>query len=156
MANFKGGFAFNNEAAKVEVEQAPDGTLISCVNPVTGESLGGGGGFSQYGSALTITNGYNANLSISYIVVGESGEINTIKIQNQSVTTSVPVKDFASLALYGGNQIILTIPRTDLLFTNKVNCEVVATRIAGDNTNVNIIVTIADTTAAASFTINKA
>ena len=42
MANFKGGFAFNNEAAKVEVEQAPDGTLISCVNPVTGESLGGG------------------------------------------------------------------------------------------------------------------
>lgn len=43
MANFKGGFAFNNEAAKVEVEQAPDGTLISCVNPVTGESLGGGG-----------------------------------------------------------------------------------------------------------------
>jgi len=44
MDNFKGGFAFNNEAAKVEVEQAPDGTLISCVNPVTGESLGGGGG----------------------------------------------------------------------------------------------------------------
>jgi hypothetical protein len=41
MANFRGGFAFNNEAAKVEVEQAPDGTLISCVNPVTGESLGG-------------------------------------------------------------------------------------------------------------------
>ena len=41
MANFKGGFAFNNEAAKVEVEQAPDGTLISCVNPVTGESLAG-------------------------------------------------------------------------------------------------------------------
>ena len=39
MANFKGGFAFNNEAAKVEVEQAPDGTLISCVNPVTGEDL---------------------------------------------------------------------------------------------------------------------
>lgn len=39
MANFKGGFAFNNEAAKAEVEQAPDGTLISCVNPVTGESL---------------------------------------------------------------------------------------------------------------------
>lgn len=39
MANFKGGFAFNNEAAKVEVEQAPDGTLISCVNPVTGEGL---------------------------------------------------------------------------------------------------------------------
>lgn len=42
MANFKGGFAFNNEAAKVEVEQAPDGTLISCVNPVTGESLNAG------------------------------------------------------------------------------------------------------------------
>lgn len=41
MANFRGGFAFNNEAAKVEVEQAPDGTLISCVNPVTGESIGG-------------------------------------------------------------------------------------------------------------------
>lgn len=32
MANFKGGFAFNNEAAKVEVEQAPDGTLIIKVN----------------------------------------------------------------------------------------------------------------------------
>lgn len=43
MANFKGGFAFNNEAAKAEVEQAPDGTLISCINPVTGESLSGGG-----------------------------------------------------------------------------------------------------------------
>lgn len=41
MANFKGGFAFNNEAAKAEVEQAPDGTLISCVNPVTGEGIGG-------------------------------------------------------------------------------------------------------------------
>lgn len=42
MVNFKGGFAFNNEAAKVEVEQAPDGTLISCVNPVTGEGLNAG------------------------------------------------------------------------------------------------------------------
>ena len=42
MANFRGGFAFNNEAAKVEVEQAPDGTLISCVNPVTGEGLNAG------------------------------------------------------------------------------------------------------------------
>lgn len=47
MANFKGGFAFNNEAAKVEVEQAPDGTLVSCVNPVTGESLGGGENYSK-------------------------------------------------------------------------------------------------------------
>lgn len=47
MANFKGGFAFNNEAAKVEVEQAPDGTLVSCVNPVTGESLGGADNYSQ-------------------------------------------------------------------------------------------------------------
>lgn len=45
MANFKGGFAFNNEAAKVEVEQAPDGTLISCVNPVTGESLSAGNSY---------------------------------------------------------------------------------------------------------------
>lgn len=51
MANFKGGFAFNNEAAKVEVEQAPDGTLISCVNPVTGESLGGG----NYSEVITGT-----------------------------------------------------------------------------------------------------
>lgn len=42
MANFKGGFAFNNEAAKVEVEQSPNGALISCINPVTGESMGGG------------------------------------------------------------------------------------------------------------------
>lgn len=42
MANFRGGFAFNNEAAKVEVEQAPDGTLVSCVNPVTGQSMTGG------------------------------------------------------------------------------------------------------------------
>lgn len=47
MANFKGGFAFNNEAAKVEVEQAPDGTLISCINPVTGESLAGGDNHSE-------------------------------------------------------------------------------------------------------------
>lgn len=47
MANFKGGFAFNNEAAKVEVEQAPDGTLISCVNPVTGESLAGGDNYVE-------------------------------------------------------------------------------------------------------------
>ena len=42
MTNFKGGFAFNNEAAKVEVEQSPNGALISCINPVTGESMGGG------------------------------------------------------------------------------------------------------------------
>lgn len=42
MANFKGGFVFNNEAAKVEVEQSPNGALISCINPVTGESMGGG------------------------------------------------------------------------------------------------------------------
>lgn len=42
MANFKGGFAFNNEAAKVEVEQEADGTLVSCINPVTGKSLAGG------------------------------------------------------------------------------------------------------------------
>ena len=42
MANFKGGFAFNNGPAKAEVEQAPDGTLISCVNPVTGEGLNAG------------------------------------------------------------------------------------------------------------------
>lgn len=47
MVNFKGGFAFNNEAAKVEVEQAPDGTLISCVNPVTGESLGGSNNYKE-------------------------------------------------------------------------------------------------------------
>lgn len=56
MASFKGGFAFNNEAAKVEVEQAPDGTLISCVNPVTGESLGGGGG-RNYKQVITGTLG---------------------------------------------------------------------------------------------------
>lgn len=60
MANFKGGFAFNNEAAKVEVEQAPDGTLISCVNPVTGEELGGGGDASV--ANVTFKN-VNASLS---------------------------------------------------------------------------------------------
>lgn len=55
MDNFKGGFAFNNEAAKVEVEQAPDGTLISCVNPVTGESLAGGNYSETYeGTAADI------------------------------------------------------------------------------------------------------
>ena len=60
MANFKGGFAFNNEAAKVEVEQAPDGTLISCVNPVTGEELGGGGvGEVAYEGEMPITKDTN-------------------------------------------------------------------------------------------------
>lgn len=60
MANFKGGFAFNNGPAKVEVEQAPDGTLISCVNPVTGESLAG----ANYSEAFE---GTAANLGINGI-----------------------------------------------------------------------------------------
>jgi hypothetical protein len=39
----------------VEVEQAPDGTLISCVNPVTGEELGGGNYSETYeGTAAEI------------------------------------------------------------------------------------------------------
>ncbi len=58
MANFKGGFAFNNGAAKVEVEQAPDGTLISCVNPVTGESMSAGNYSETYtGTAAEIEYG---------------------------------------------------------------------------------------------------
>lgn len=55
MANFKGGFAFNNGPAKVVVEQAPDGTLVSCVNPVTGQGLNAGNYSETYeGTAAEI------------------------------------------------------------------------------------------------------
>lgn len=151
------GVNFGRPNEEFIIESDGNGAITSARNAVTGdEYVGGGGGFSQYGKTLTITNGYNSNLSVTYMLAGESGELDTIKFQNQSITTSVPVKAFTSLALYDDNQIVFTIPRTDLAFANEVNCEVVATRYAGDNTNSNIIVTITDTTADASFTINKA
>lgn len=41
MADFIGGFNFNNDAAVVEVGVDKDGTLEFCRNPVTGEEMGG-------------------------------------------------------------------------------------------------------------------
>lgn len=46
MADFKGGFRFNNGSAAAEVEQNADGSLVSCRNPITGESIGGSGDFT--------------------------------------------------------------------------------------------------------------
>lgn len=72
MANFKGGFAFNNEAAKVEVEQAPDGTLVSCVNPVTGQSLNAGN-YSEVitGTAAAPFGDYTISELIAGVVAGD-------------------------------------------------------------------------------------
>lgn len=98
MASFKGGFAFNNEAAKVEVEQAPDGTLISCVNPVTGESLGGGGGGGSVTIKLTnpvSPSGFN---KCEIKEVNEDGTpgavIGTITSATGSITLDCPAKIF--------------------------------------------------------------
>lgn len=106
MANFKGGFAFNNEAAKVEVEQAPDGTLISCVNPVTGESLGGGdsslfvepvAGSSFIGNTQTfVVNGNFAQLVLP-VVAGDTVQFSTI---NHYKVSSIKTKDSGVAVAY--------------------------------------------------------
>lgn len=81
MANFKGGFAFNNGPAKAEVEQAPDGTLISCVNPVTGESLNAGN-YSEIitGTAADIfhTNNYDTTVLASGLLDGSISALATV------------------------------------------------------------------------------
>ena len=88
MANFKGGFAFNNEAAKVEVEQAPDGTLISCVNPVTGESLGGGGGGEIFTPVFRITNHTGATKTVSFYTYYTSADGIVMGSRSQSITNN--------------------------------------------------------------------
>ena len=92
MANFKGGFAFNNEAAKVEVEQAPDGTLISCVNPVTGESLGGGNSKEVItGTASTIFSnmGYDAAIALALDISYMNALINASILYDLDATAIV-------------------------------------------------------------------
>jgi hypothetical protein len=99
MANFKGGFAFNNEAAKAEVEQAPDGTLISCVNPVTGESLGGGGSSDFSTATVTITESY----SVAFPAILTVGDLSYIAIAPQVYNVGV-----YDIVLYKGHALLTT------------------------------------------------
>lgn len=83
MANFKGGFAFNNEAAKVEVEQSPNGALISCINPVTGESMGGGNPNSVQVIEGTLANPFgdvdiNELMDALYVGADQTGDAHAI------------------------------------------------------------------------------
>lgn len=125
MANFKGGFAFNNEAAKVEVEQAPDGTLISCVNPVTGEELAAGGifiksasGSSFAGTVRQVTVGGNNITSMYPSTAGATVEINTYsRYKLRSVSTesgiNVPFTTISETSTTG--QYSLTMPNESIL-----------------------------------------
>ena len=127
MANFKGGFAFNNEAAKVEVEQAPDGTLISCVNPVTGGSLGGGGVFIEpapgntfAGTVRTITvDGINS-VTMYSSTAGAVVIIDTYsRYKLRSISTesgaNVPFTKVSETSTAG--QYSLTMPNESILLT---------------------------------------
>lgn len=97
MANFKGGFAFNNEAAKVEVEQSPNGALISCTNPVTGESMGGGNP-----NSVQVVEG----------TVGDIFPVGTLTLEELAALGSAMESNSAS--------IILTIDATELGITDPV------------------------------------
>lgn len=97
MVNFKGGFAFNNEAAKVEVEQAPDGTLISCVNPVTGEELGGGGGFEPFSGTITLKNNLSSTAYLAFPCTNGGKEI----IKNVSAPTNTSITITTALLING-------------------------------------------------------
>lgn len=83
MDNFKGGFAFNNEAAKVEVEQSPNGALISCINPVTGESMGGGNPNSVQVITGTLANPWGEEYSrapFEAMILGNANAMITIDL----------------------------------------------------------------------------
>lgn len=125
MANFKGGFTFNNEAAKVEVEQAPDGTLMSCVNPVTGESLGGvfikpAAGNTFAGSVRQITVGGTNTTSMYPSTAGATVEINTYsRYKLRSISTesgaNVPFTTVSETSTAG--QYSLTMPNESIILT---------------------------------------
>lgn len=122
MANFKGGFAFNNEAAKVEVEQAPDGTLISCVNPVTGESLGGGGGAEIFTPIFRITNHSGSTRSVTFNIYYTSADEIIMGNRNQSITNnnSALVRD----ALLVNGVLIVTASNPLFKFAAVANCTI--------------------------------
>lgn len=86
MANFKGGFAFNNGPAKVVVEQAPDGTLVSCVNPVTGESLNAENSKEEFTGFLSgiLRNSFGST-SADIITALQNGDISANIAVNASV-----------------------------------------------------------------------
>lgn len=115
MANFKGGFAFNNEAAKVEVEQAPDGTLVSCINPVTGEELGGGGGPVVTTANITLLNKTGGPVSnlLFPVLGGTEGDyygraISVTLANNQSGSYTVMLIDGRCALLGAGQSYIPT------------------------------------------------
>ena len=111
MANFKGGFAFNNEAAKVEVEQAPDGTLISCVNPVTGESLGGGGGGGSVTISLTNPVGASSFTACEIEAVDEYGTPSEVIGNITSATGSITLDCPAMIFIVCSGSMV-TVPRS--------------------------------------------
>lgn len=138
MANFRGGFAFNNEAAKVEVEQAPDGTLISCVNPVTEESLGGGGG----SVTIKLTNpvgasGFNSCKIKAVDEYGTPSEvIGEITSATGSITLTCPALIFMQCA---GSMVSMPGMQskyacTGLVGINRVTSGGVYIAVAGDGT----------------------
>lgn len=127
MANFKGGFTFNNEAAKVEVEQQPDGTLVSCMNPVTGEELSGGGifiksasGSSFAGAVRQVTVG-GANITSMYpSTAGATVEINTYnryKLRAISTESGIDVPFTKVSETSTAGQYSLTMPNENILLT---------------------------------------
>lgn len=127
MANFKGGFAFNNEAAKVEVEQAPDGTLISCVNPVTGEELGGGGvEITKLSGNFNIKNGYSNNLSVKYMgCLNISGQepADTLLPKSTSITQNGS-KNLSDVVLIDGRALFTPDGYANAVVKNITNCTV--------------------------------
>ena len=127
MANFKGGFAFNNEAAKVEVEQAPDGTLISCVNPVTGEELGGGGvEITTLSGNFNIKNGYSSSLTVKYMgYLNISGQDPADTLLPKSTALSQNgSKNLTDVALIDGRALFTPDGYSNAVVKNITNCTV--------------------------------
>ena len=133
MANFKGGFAFNNEAAKVEVEQAPDGTLISCVNPVTGESLGGGGGGVLFEHNVKLTNAAGSPKQFCYLAY-QAGDAPMMFVYGSSLGANASMT-WANCALVDGKISVYGIVSTAIKITAVSNCTIEEVSITG-GTNV--------------------
>ena len=115
MANFKGGFAFNNEAAKVEVEQSPNGALISCINPVTGESMGGGNPNSVQVIAGTLDNPFG-DVDISELILAlENNGANAVLNADITAIGYTGIVLPLAVAVYGDAGILATYS-SDIVF----------------------------------------